>query len=156
MLRSIKTVEDQGGDLVVTLTEGNADLPLILSDYHLIVQPNGGFDNPDAAIGTGPYKLTSYQAGVRATFEKNADDWRDDRGFVDSVELIVMNDTTARIAALSSGQVHFINARRAEDREAPRARADRRRSCARPARASTASSRTATRRPSTTTTCGWR
>ena len=110
MLRSIKTVEDQGGDLVVTLTEGNADLPLILSDYHLIVQPNGGFDKPDAAIGTGPYKLTSYQAGVRATFEKNADDWRDDRGFVDSVELIVMNDTTARIAALSSGQVHFINA----------------------------------------------
>ena len=110
MLRSIKAVEDQGGDLVVTLTEGNADLPLILSDYHLIVQPNGGFDKPDAAIGTGPYKLTSYQAGVRATFEKNADDWRDDRGFVDSVELIVMNDTTARIAALSSGQVHFINA----------------------------------------------
>ena len=110
MLRSIKTVEDQGGDLVVTLTEGNADLPLILSDYHLIVQPNGGFDKPDAAIGTGPYKLTSYQAGVRATFEKNADDWRDDRGFVDSVELIVMNDTTARIAAVSSGQVHFINA----------------------------------------------
>ena len=47
MLRSIKTVEDQGGDLVVTLTEGNADLPLILSDYHLIVQPNGGFDKPD-------------------------------------------------------------------------------------------------------------
>jgi peptide/nickel transport system substrate-binding protein len=110
MLRSIKAVEDQGGDLVVTLTEGNADLPLILSDYHLIVQPNGGFDKPDAAIGTGPYKLTSYQAGVRATFEKNPDDWRDDRGFVDSVELIVMNDTTARIAALSSGQVHFINA----------------------------------------------
>jgi len=110
MLRSIKAVEDQGGDLVVTLAEGNADLPLILSDYHLIVQPNGGFDKPDAAIGTGPYKLTSYQAGVRATFEKNADDWRDDRGFVDSVELIVMNDTTARIAALSSGQVHFINA----------------------------------------------
>lgn len=110
MLRSIKTVEDQGGDLVITLTEGNADLPLILSDYHLIVQPNGGFDKPDAAIGTGPYKLTSYQAGVRATFEKNADDWRDDRGFVDSVELIVMNDTTARIAALSSGQVQFINA----------------------------------------------
>lgn len=110
LLRSIKTVEDIAGDLVVTLTEGNADLPLILTDYHLIVQPNGGLDNPAAAIGTGPYKLTNYQAGVRATFEKNADDWRSDRGFVESVELIVMNDTTARIAALSSGQVHFINA----------------------------------------------
>lgn len=110
LLRSIKAVEEKAGDLVVTLTEGNSDLPLILTDYHLIIQPNGGFDNPTAAIGTGPYKLTNYQAGVRATFEKNKDDWRSDRGFVDSVELIVMNDTTARIAALASGQVHFINA----------------------------------------------
>ena len=109
LLRALKTIEDRSGDLVITLTEGNADLPLILTDYHLIVQPNGGLDNPAAGIGTGPYKLTNYQAGVRATFERNKDDWRTDRGFVDSVELIVMNDTTARIAALSSGQVHFIN-----------------------------------------------
>lgn len=109
LLGSIKAIEDRDGYLVVTLSEGNADLPLILTDYHLIVQPNGGLDDPASGIGTGPYKLTSYQAGVRATFEKNQDDWRSDRGFVDSVELIVMNDTTARIAALSSGQVHFIN-----------------------------------------------
>ncbi len=60
-------------------------------------------------IGTGPYKVASFEPGVRATFERNADDWRTDRGYVDSVELIAMNDATARIAALSSGQVHFIN-----------------------------------------------
>ena len=109
LLGSIKAIEDKAGDLVITLAEGNADLPLILSDYHLIVQPRGGAENPNAAIGTGPYKLTSFEAGVRATFEKNPNDWRSDRGFVDSVEIIVMNDTTARIAALSSGQVHFIS-----------------------------------------------
>src|SRR5690606_18184284 len=33
----------------------------------------------------------------------------DDRGHVDAVELIVMNDATARMTALMSGQVHFIN-----------------------------------------------
>jgi peptide/nickel transport system substrate-binding protein len=109
LLGSIKTIEDKAGDLVITLNEGNADLPLILSDYHLIVQPNGGLDNPHAAIGTGPYKLTSFVAGVRTSFEKNPNDWRSERGYVDSVEIIVMNDATARIAALSSGQVHFIN-----------------------------------------------
>jgi peptide/nickel transport system substrate-binding protein len=43
------------------------------------------------------------------TFEKNPNDWRSDRGYVDSVEIITMNDATARIAALSSGQVQFIN-----------------------------------------------
>lgn len=43
------------------------------------------------------------------TFEKNTSDWRSDRGYVETVEIITMNDATARIAALSSGQVQFIN-----------------------------------------------
>src|SRR5690606_34887837 len=81
----------------------------LLTDYHLQIQPNGGVDDPNAAIGTGPYKLTGYEPGVRATFEKNQNDWRDDRGHVDSVEIIVMNDATARVTAVMSGQVHFIN-----------------------------------------------
>ncbi|MCM5558234.1 ABC transporter substrate-binding protein [Pleomorphomonas sp. JP5] len=109
LLRSIKTIENRAGDLVITLHEGNADLPLILTDYHLVMQPNGGVDKPEAGIGTGPYKLVDYQPGVRITFEKNKDDWRSDRGHVDSVEIIVMNDATARIAAISSGQVHYIS-----------------------------------------------
>ena len=127
MLRSIKTIEDKGGDLVLTLTEGNADLPLLLSDYHLIIQPNGGFDDPDAAIGTGPYKLTSFEAGVRATFEKNADDWRDrPRLSSTASKSSCMNDATARIAALSSGQVHFINRVDPKTVKLSEARADRR------------------------------
>ncbi|PWV98872.1 peptide/nickel transport system substrate-binding protein [Hoeflea marina] len=109
VMKSIKEIKEDGGDLVLTLTEGNADLPLLLTDYHLIIQPGGGIDKPDAAIGTGPYKLVSFEPGVRATFEKNPNDWRSDRGYVDSIEIISMNDATARIAALSSGQVHYIN-----------------------------------------------
>jgi peptide/nickel transport system substrate-binding protein len=109
LLGSIERIEDKAGDLVITSSEGNADLPLLLTDYHLQIQPNGGLDDPNAAIGTGPYKLTSFEPGVRATFEKNQNDWRSDRGHVDSVEIIVMNDATARITAVMSGQVHFIN-----------------------------------------------
>jgi peptide/nickel transport system substrate-binding protein len=109
VMKSIKEIKADGGNLVVTLNEGNADMPLLLSAYHLVIQPNGGLDDPEAAIGTGPYKMTSWEPGVRATFEKFPEYWRTDRGFVDSVEIIVMNDATARMAALSSGQVHFIN-----------------------------------------------
>ncbi|WP_376745768.1 ABC transporter substrate-binding protein [Sinorhizobium psoraleae] len=126
VMKSIKEIKSDGDKLVLTLTEGNADLPLLLTDYHLIIQPNGGLDNPDAMIGTGPYKVASFEPGVRATFEKNADDWRTDRGFVDSIELIAMNDATARIAALSSGQVHYINRVDPKDGEPVEARADRR------------------------------
>ncbi|GGE13662.1 peptide ABC transporter substrate-binding protein [Aureimonas endophytica] len=109
VVKSISEIKAEGGNLVLTLQEGNADMPLLLSDYHLIIQPNGGYDNPTAAIGTGPFKLVKHEPGVRTTFEHNANDWRKDRGYVDSVELIVINDATARVAALSSGQVHFIN-----------------------------------------------
>src|SRR5690606_27132728 len=89
--------------------EANADLPLIFTDYHLQIQPGGGVDKPTAAIGTGPYKLVAFEPGVRAEFEKNKDDWRQDRGHVDSVLITVMNDLTARTSALRSGQVDFIN-----------------------------------------------
>lgn len=109
LLSSLKSVEEDGGDLVITLEAPDADLPLILTDYHLMIQPKGGAEAPLAAIGTGPYKLIEYQAGVRAAFEKNQDDWRDDRGFVDSVEVLAMSDPTARVAALSSGQLDFID-----------------------------------------------
>ncbi|RYE61361.1 MAG: peptide ABC transporter substrate-binding protein, partial [Oxalobacteraceae bacterium] len=109
VLKSIKSIENKSGDLVVTLDSGNADLPAIFTDYHLVIQPNGGVDAPNAGIGTGAYKVKSFEPGVRMTFEKNTSDWRSDRGHVETVEIITMNDATARIAALSSGQVQFIN-----------------------------------------------
>ncbi|NNH58076.1 peptide ABC transporter substrate-binding protein, partial [Rhizobium laguerreae] len=56
VLGSIKEIKADGSNLVLTLSEGNADMPLLLSDYHLVIQPNGGVDDPLASIGTGPYK----------------------------------------------------------------------------------------------------
>lgn len=107
-LKSIVSIDGHGNDLVVKLSESNVDLPLIFTAYHLVIQPNGGNDNPNEGVGTGPYKLVSFEPGVRALFEKNKNDWRE-RGYVDSFEIIVMNDATARIAAISAGRVHFIN-----------------------------------------------
>ena len=54
-----------GDNVVLTLANANADLPLLLSDYHLVIQPNGGRDAPDAGIGTGPYKVEENDPGVR-------------------------------------------------------------------------------------------
>lgn len=108
-LSAINAISVKDGDLVIELTESNVDLPLILNAYHLVIQPDGGFKNPTAGIGTGPYKIVSFEPGVRALLERNKDDWSDDRGYVDSVEVLVMNDVTARTAALTSGRVHLIS-----------------------------------------------
>ncbi|HPE26400.1 ABC transporter substrate-binding protein [Albidovulum sp.] len=109
IMQGLSDIAVDGQNVVLTMATGNADLPYLLSDYHLLIQPGGGVDNPSAAIGTGPYKLVSAEPGVRFVFEKNQDDWNADRGYYDGVEIIVINDATARTAALQSGQVHMIN-----------------------------------------------
>ncbi len=44
-LASVKDVSSSGEDVTITLTEGNVDLPLILSANHLVIQPKGGTEN---------------------------------------------------------------------------------------------------------------
>ena len=108
LLGGIEKVSAEGDTVVVALKEPNADLPLLLSDYHLIIQPGGGKDKPDAGIGTGPYVIETTEHGVRYTATKNPNYWRDD-GHFEALELLVTNDATARFAALQSGQVHIVN-----------------------------------------------
>ncbi|RWA58821.1 MAG: ABC transporter substrate-binding protein [Mesorhizobium sp.] len=110
LLQSIDTIKANDDEVVVTLKGANVDFPYLMTDYHLIIQPNGGKDNPGAGIGTGPYKTTVNEPGVRYGGERFANFWQSDkRGFADGVELLTINDNTARISALQSGQVHIIN-----------------------------------------------
>ena len=50
-------------EVTITLAAGNADVPYILSDYHLLVMPADAA--PDSAIGTGPYVKETFEPGVR-------------------------------------------------------------------------------------------
>ncbi|AHD00309.1 ABC transporter substrate-binding protein [Leisingera methylohalidivorans] len=108
IMRGIKDVRADGDSVVFELDSPNADLPYLLADYHLIIQPGGGNDDPAAAIGTGPYIMKSADMGVRFVAEKNPNYWGD-LGNAETVEIIVINDDTARVAALQSGQVDVID-----------------------------------------------
>ncbi|MEM9579156.1 MAG: ABC transporter substrate-binding protein [Pseudomonadota bacterium] len=108
LLRDIDSVSTEGDTLVVGLKTGNADLPYFMADYHLLIQPNGGKDDPTAAIGTGPYIIKDIDMGVRFVAEKNPNYWGD-LGNAETIEIIVINDNTARVAALQSGQVDVID-----------------------------------------------
>ena len=107
--QSVTSIEATEDSVVLRCSEPNADLPYLLADYHLPIQPNGGVDNPTAAIGTGPYKLVEATAGVRYVLEKNPQDWDQNRGFYDGVEILILNDSTLRASALQSGAVHMVN-----------------------------------------------
>lgn len=109
LMKGIESMKVDGQNVVVTLTVPNADLPYLMTDYHLVIQPNGGLDDPTSGIGTGAYKLVSNEPGVRHVFEKYDGYWDPNLGHVSGVEITVINDNTARTSALQSGQVHMIN-----------------------------------------------
>ena len=110
ILQGITSMKADGDSVVVTLKDANADFPYLMADYHLVIQPNGGKDNPNAGISAGPYKVAVNEPGVRYGGEKFKNYWRGDKlGHANQVEIIVINDATARTAALQSGQVNMIN-----------------------------------------------
>jgi peptide/nickel transport system substrate-binding protein len=109
IMRGIETISVDGDTVVIDLKTANADLPYLMTDYHLMIQPDGGWDAPDAGIGTGAYKVEVDEPGVRHGGMKFANYWDDSRGHADQVEVVVLNDATSRTAALQGGQVHMIS-----------------------------------------------
>ena len=109
-IASIK--EDGKNGVVIELNEGNGDLPILLSDYHLNICPSKGDGSIDweSGIGAGPYTLEEHEPGVRTLTKKFANYWNsgNDSHF-DEVETLGINDPTARLAALSTGAVDAIN-----------------------------------------------
>ena len=106
------TALDAVGDDAVkfTLDGGNADFPFILSDYHLVIgKANGeGKVNWDG-VGSGSYRLDSFEPGVRLDMTRNDNNWRSDRGWFENIEVLAIVDPVARQNALMTGSVQGID-----------------------------------------------
>jgi peptide/nickel transport system substrate-binding protein len=96
--------------VAITLADGNADFPVILGDYHLIVVPKD-FTDWDHLVGTGAYELDGDpEYGVRLGFKKrDGEYWKPGRGNFDAVEIRNIQDQAARTAALQSNEIDAAN-----------------------------------------------
>ena len=109
VMENIRDIQKLDAKRVRIVVEGgDADLPATLSDYRLLVVPDG-FNDWTSPIGTGGYKLERFEPGVRSITVKTGSYWKADAGHVDAIELLVINDAMARINALIGGQVDVIN-----------------------------------------------
>ena len=87
------------------LSEGNADLPYVLTDYHFVILPADGEGNVDiSGIGTGGYVLDSFEPGVRIEMTRNPNYFKEGRAHFDKVTFLVINDSNARTNALLTGE----------------------------------------------------
>ena len=107
LLTDISDVKADGDNAVVfTLSSGNADLPYLLSDYHLVICPanDDGTIDWESADGTGPYRILNYEPGVACELER-FEDWHREGAWFDSVNMLVLNDANARQTALITGDI---------------------------------------------------
>ncbi len=94
----------------ITLSKGSADFAKTLSNFHMVIFPSGTSNKEfGRGIGTGPYVLEKFEPGVGATARRNDNDYRSDRGYFDSVELVAITDEAAAVRALLSGQVDVVS-----------------------------------------------
>jgi len=95
-----------------TLEAPNGNFPWIISsdNYNMIIVPKGtDFTKWQSTfIGTGPFKLVSYQAKVGATFVRNPH-WWGGQVLPAKVEHIFYETQTPQINALQSGDVDVVN-----------------------------------------------
>ena len=94
--------------LQISLAGGDADFPTTLTDYHIVMVPNG-FADWSRPVGTGAYALAAFEPGVRIGLQKTRPYWKDGRGHLDAVDYHVINETSARMSALIAGDVDAIN-----------------------------------------------
>lgn len=103
-------VADDDHTVTVKLGRGNADLPWLMTDYHLAICPanSDGTINWQSGDGCGPYKIVSGEFGVSWTLTRH-EGWHGKGAYFDGVEMTILNDPNARQTALVTGDVDCVS-----------------------------------------------
>ena len=112
LLADVTSIDKVGNDQIkFTLAGPNADLPWLMTDYHLAICPANDDGSIDWASGdgTGPYAITEGEFGVGFSLVRH-DDWHGEGAYFDAVELLAINDPNARQTALVTGDVDAVTA----------------------------------------------
>lgn len=74
-----------------------------------------GLDDGSAVIGTGPFVWSGYEAGAQIRMARNNAYWEPGLPYLDGIELTVIRDSTAQLAALRSGRAQLANGLNVQD-----------------------------------------
>ncbi len=107
LLGNIADIKADGDHAVILqMSAGNADVPYLMADFHLLIVPEGTEDF-SAGVFTGPYTVKEFIPGERLTAARNPNYWKADRAHVDMIDVLFVDDTTARISGLITGEIHI-------------------------------------------------
>lgn len=104
VLTSVKEWKKTGKyEVKAILNTPNADLPVLLGMFQTKIVKNG---TTGEGNGTGPFKMDSFEPGVKSVHSRNEDYWREGAN-LDGLEITAITDTQARMNALISGDVQM-------------------------------------------------
>ncbi|MEH7911830.1 ABC transporter substrate-binding protein [Rhizobium laguerreae] len=110
--RSIKSITSNGNKLLIETKHWDPLLPNSLSRIGIIKAKfrnatTAEFNNGSAAIGTGPFTIADYVPGDHINLVRNDSYWGPKPDF-ERVEMKIVSDDAARIAALLSGDYDLV------------------------------------------------
>ncbi|MBG6161698.1 MAG: ABC transporter substrate-binding protein [Roseibium album] len=111
LLDSVVDIKVDGDKhIVIELDQGFADLPWIMTDYHLVMLPakDDGSVDWESGVGAGPYKIEQNEFGIGTTLVRH-DGWHREGAWFDRIDMTVLNDPNARQTALVTGDVDAIS-----------------------------------------------
>jgi peptide/nickel transport system substrate-binding protein len=86
------------------LTQPNAFFDQILAQCQLGIIPAGTTNLKTSAVGTGAFKLKSWQSGASAVFVRNPDYWQSGKPYLDQVNMVSIPSDSTRLGALGHTQ----------------------------------------------------
>lgn len=94
--------------LVLTLSSGEADLPVLLADYRALMTPEGSADTiGKKPVGTGPFRMKEFQPEGVTVLEANGDYFMG-APKLSRIEIPAIADASAATQALVGGQVDMV------------------------------------------------
>ena len=117
-LTDVRKVDDSTVELVLSQPWGlflNQLATTLSSGLPLFISPEAvkKYGNQDVNLhpsGTGPFKITGYEPGVKTILERNAEYWNQPLPYLDRITFVVMPEATTRVTALEAGEVDVIAA----------------------------------------------
>ena len=93
LLADVADITNNGDSITMIVGSGNADLPWLLTDYHIPICPANadGTINWQSGDGSGPYKLVETEFGVRYRLVRH-DNWHGEGAYFDEVDHLVIID----------------------------------------------------------------
>lgn len=97
----------------IVLKSRNADFLGLLGMLHASIVSKdwveAGHELNNEMMGTGAFKFVKWDPGVKLTFVRNDNYWREGLPYLDGIELIPIKDEDVRTNAFISGEVDFID-----------------------------------------------